>query len=123
MKSNDELFSKLCNISKEAYKIDPCFYDKYSVKRGLRNSNGSGVLVGLTKIGDVHGYLMDEGEKRADEGILRYRGIDVSKIVRACQRENRFGFEEVVYLLLFGFHFILNPCHQQINYSLLLIFC
>ncbi|MBR1970138.1 MAG: citrate/2-methylcitrate synthase [Clostridia bacterium] len=102
LKSNDELFNKLCSISKEAYKIDPSFYEKYSVKRGLRNSNGSGVLVGLTKIGDVHGYLMDEGEKRADEGILRYRGIDVSKIVRACQKENRFGFEEVAYLLLFG---------------------
>lgn len=102
MKSNDALFKKLCDISKEVYSIDASLYEKYNVKRGLRNSNGSGVLVGLTKIGDVHGYLMDEGEKRCDEGILRYRGIDVSQIARSCQRENRFGFEEVAYLLLFG---------------------
>ena len=82
--------------------MDPALYTKYDVKRGLRNANGSGVLVGLTKIGDVHGYILDEGEKMSVPGVLRYRGIDVEDIVNACKKEKRFGFEEVVYLLLFG---------------------
>lgn len=102
MQDNQKLFQKLCSLSKEVYSIDSELYNKYSVKRGLRNSNGSGVLVGLTKVGDVHGYLLDEGEKVADEGILRYRGVNVTDIVNGCEAEDRFGFEEVVYLLLFG---------------------
>lgn len=102
MNNNDALFRELCELSKEVYSIDPELYHKYSVKRGLRNSNGSGVLVGLTKVGDVHGYVLDEGEKVADEGILRYRGINVNKIVAGCEADERYGFEEVVYLLLFG---------------------
>lgn len=102
MNNNDALFKELCELSKEVYAIDPELYNKYSVKRGLRNSNGSGVLVGLTKVGDAHGYVLDEGEKVADEGILRYRGINVNKIVAGCEADERFGFEEVVYLLLFG---------------------
>ena len=102
MQNNDALFKKLCNLSKEVYSIDSELYNKYSVKRGLRNSNGSGVLVGLTKVGDVHGYVLDEGEKMADEGILRYRGINVNDIVKGCEKGDRYGFEEVVYLLLFG---------------------
>jgi len=102
MRNNDELFNSLCELSKKMYSMEPELYSKYDVKRGLRNSNGSGVLVGLTKIGDVHGYVLDEGEKLAVPGVLRYRGINVESIVEACKRENRFGFEEVVYLLLFG---------------------
>jgi len=102
MNNNQELFEKLCNLSKDVYSIDAELYNKYSVKRGLRNSNGSGVLVGLTKVGDVHGYLLDEGEKIADEGVLRYRGINVNDIVEGCEMDDRYGFEEVVYLLLFG---------------------
>ena len=102
MNNNDALFKELCELSKEVYSIDPELYNKYSVKRGLRNSNGSGVLVGLTKVGDAHGYVLDEGEKVADEGVLRYRGINVTKIVKGCEADERFGFEEVVYLLLFG---------------------
>lgn len=102
MKKNQELFKKFCQLSKDVYSIDSELYGKYSVKRGLRNSNGSGVLVGLTKVGDVHGYLLDEGEKIADDGILRYRGINVNDIVEGCEIDDRFGFEEVVYLLLFG---------------------
>ena len=102
MEKNQELFEKLCQLSKDVYSIDSELYGKYSVKRGLRNSNGSGVLVGLTKVGDVHGYLLDEGEKIADEGVLRYRGINVNDIVEGCEIDDRFGFEEVVYLLLFG---------------------
>ncbi len=102
MEKNQELFKKLCQMSKDVYSIDSELYSKYSVKRGLRNSNGSGVLVGLTKVGDVHGYLLDEGEKIADDGILRYRGINVNDIVAGCELDDRFGYEEVVYLLLFG---------------------
>jgi citrate synthase len=82
--------------------ISPDLYSEYNVKRGLRNSNGTGVLVGLTRVGDVHGYLLDEGETVPDEGRLRYRGIDVAEIATGFQSENRFGFEEVCYLLLFG---------------------
>ena len=82
--------------------IDPALYRKYGVKRGLRNDNGTGVLVGLTTIGNVHGYVMDEGEKQAIPGELYYRGINVKDIVMADKREHRFGYEETAYLLLFG---------------------
>ena len=87
---------------RKANYIDPSLYAKYGVKRGLRNDNGSGVLVGLTTIGNVHGYVMDEGERKAVPGELYYRGIDVKELVRADKREHRFGYEEAAYLLLFG---------------------
>ncbi len=83
-------------------KIDPALYSKYNVKRGLRNEDGTGVLVGLTEIGNVHGYILDEGEKVPVPGKLYYRGYDVEDLVAGCYRENRFGFEEVSFLLIFG---------------------
>ena len=79
------------------------FFSDYNVKRGLRNADGTGVLAGLTTIGEVHGYVMDEGTKAPVEGKLRYRGIDVEDIVENCQKEHRYGFEETVFLLTFGF--------------------
>ncbi|MFP4679183.1 MAG: citrate/2-methylcitrate synthase [Chitinispirillaceae bacterium] len=82
--------------------INTELYHKFNVKRGLRNADGTGVLVGLTSIGDVHGYILDENEKVPVEGRLRYRGIDVEDIVEGFQKEKRFGFNEVAYLLLFG---------------------
>ena len=82
--------------------IDPALYRKYGVKRGLRNDNGTGVLVGLTTIGNVHGYVMNEGEKQPIPGELYYRGINVKDIVQADRREHRFGYEETAYLILFG---------------------
>ena len=82
--------------------IDPALYRKYGVKRGLRNDNGTGVLVGLTTIGNVHGYVMNEGEKQPVPGELYYRGINVRDIIQADKREHRFGYEETAYLLLFG---------------------
>lgn len=82
--------------------INTELYHKFNVKRGLRNADGTGVLVGLTSIGDVHGYILDENEKVPVEGRLRYRGIDVEDIVEGFQKEKRFGFSEVAYLLLFG---------------------
>ena len=77
-------------------------YTKHNVKRGLRNEDGSGVVVGLTNIGDVHGYIVDEGILMPVEGRLRYRGISVTDIVKGFQADNRHGFEESCFLLLFG---------------------
>ena len=77
-------------------------YDKYQVKRGLRNADGTGVLAGMTTICNVHGYVVNEGEREPIDGKLIYRGIDLRDSVDACVREGRFGFEETVYLLLFG---------------------
>jgi citrate synthase len=82
--------------------IDIDLYERFNVKRGLRNADGTGVLVGLTRIGDVHGYILDEGEKVPIDGKLFYRGIDVEDIVANAAKEGRFGFEETVYLLMFG---------------------
>jgi citrate synthase len=82
--------------------IDIDLYDKFNVKRGLRNADGTGVLVGLTRIGDVHGYIIDEGEKVSQHGKLYYRGYDVEQLVKHARAEGRLGFEEAVYLLLFG---------------------
>ncbi len=87
---------------READYIDPALYVKYGVKRGLRNDDGTGVLVGLTTIGNVHGYVVSEGEKQAVPGELFYRGINVKDIVQADKREHRFGYEETSYLLMFG---------------------
>lgn len=77
-------------------------FEKYGVKRGLRNNDGTGVIAGLTSIGDVVGYQMENGEKKPIEGHLRYRGYDITDLVHNAEKQNRFGFEEVVYLLLFG---------------------
>ncbi|HWQ77825.1 MAG TPA: citrate/2-methylcitrate synthase [Anaerovoracaceae bacterium] len=83
--------------------IDGSLYGKYDVKRGLRDANGAGVVVGLTKIGDVQGYDVNEkNEKVPIDGKLFYRGIDVEEIVNSCLADNRFGYEETSYLLLFG---------------------
>ncbi len=83
-------------------KIDPENYEKYEVKRGLRNKNGTGVMAGLTLICEVEGYKVEDGVKIPAEGKLFYRGIDVAEIIDSCIKEDRFGFEEVAWLLLFG---------------------
>lgn len=82
--------------------ISPTEYQKYNCKRGLRNEDGTGVLVGLTEIGEVHGYIIDDAERVPAPGRLSYRGLDLNDIVHGFQTDHRFGFEEVVYLLLFG---------------------
>ena len=97
-----EAFRNWTNTIEENTSIPPEAYKVDRVKRGLRNSDGTGVLAGLTKVCQVHGYIMYEDEKIPDEGKLTYRGIDVSEIVGACERESRFGYEETCYLLLFG---------------------
>ncbi|ACL76899.1 citrate/2-methylcitrate synthase [Ruminiclostridium cellulolyticum] len=101
-KSLNEYIEKMVGVVDCINRIDPEYFTKYSVKKGLRNSDGSGVLVGLTEIGEVHGYFISEGERKEDEGHLVYRGIDVYEMVRGFQKEKRFGFEEVCYLLLFA---------------------
>ena len=82
--------------------IDPSLYAKYEVKRGLRDINGKGVLAGLTEISEVHANDIINGESVPCEGRLYYRGINVEDIVAGFMRDERFGFEETVYLLLFG---------------------
>lgn len=82
--------------------MEPGLFTRYDVKRGLRNIDGTGVLVGLTRIGDVHGYIVDENEKVPVDGILRYRGINVFDLVEGFRRGKRFGFEETCFLLLLG---------------------
>ena len=103
LNSADESYiNQLCSMAAESNSFDPSLYDEYGVKRGLRNKDGTGVLVGLTQIGDVHGYILDEGVKTPVAGRLSYRGINVEDIVRTCHTEGRFGFEEISFLLLFG---------------------
>lgn len=82
--------------------IDPELYSKFMVKRGLRDIDGWGVLVGLTEVGEVHAYITDENEIVPVPGRLIYRGIDINDIVNGFVSEKRFGFEETCYLLLFG---------------------
>ncbi|WP_302319144.1 citrate/2-methylcitrate synthase [Gordonibacter pamelaeae] len=82
--------------------IDPAYYEQYEVKRGLRNADGTGVVAGLTNIANVHGYVVSDNEKIADEGHLRYRGYDVYDLLGDQSAEHRFNFEEVSYLLLMG---------------------
>ena len=83
--------------------IDNELYTTYSVKKGLRNEDGTGVLVGLTKISDVVGYKKENGEKVDDYGRLYYRGINVRDIIEAKRHEKRYLFEEVCFLILFGY--------------------
>ena len=83
--------------------IEPELYIKNDVKRGLRNANGTGVVVGLTNIGEVCGYTIDnQGNKLPMDGKLYYRGYDIEDLVKNSFAENRFGFEEASYLLIMG---------------------
>lgn len=91
----------LDEVEKNSY-IDPELYKKCDVKRGLRNANGTGVLVGITNVASVEGYDMIGGNKIPTKGRLYYRGISIEDIIFNFQKENRFGFEEVIFLLLFG---------------------
>lgn len=92
----------LCEEFRKYNRIDPALYERFDVKRGLRNQDGTGVMAGLTQICNVHGYIVNEGEREAVPGELFYRGYNVRDIVENCQKEKRFGYEEVLYLLLFG---------------------
>ena len=91
--------------------IDPELYDRYEVKRGLRYKSGRGVLTGLTEIGEVKSYTIDDGEMIPCEGKLYYHGVDIEQIVEGFTSEGRFGFEEVTYLLMFGE----QPTEEQLS--------
>lgn len=102
---------KLSILARESTIIDNSFYYKFDVKRGLRDLNGNGVLAGLTDISDIQAFEQDaegnnikdgDGNKIPCEGVLRYRGIEINKLVDGFINANRFGFEETAYLLLFG---------------------
>jgi citrate synthase len=97
--SATEYLSRLAEINDP---IDPELYQKYDVKRGLRHSDGRGVLVGLTRIGDVVGYEMRNGKKIAAPGKLFYRGYDVEDLIRDTGARSEYGFEQAAFLLLFG---------------------
>ncbi len=95
---------KLSESVKTTSRIDPELFVKFNVKRGLRNEDHSGVLVGLTTIGDVVGYERVDGKPiKAIPGKLFYRGYDVEDLVRGALNERRYGFEEVAFLLLSGY--------------------
>ena len=79
--------NSLLETASEKYKIAPEKYNKYNVKRGLRNSDGTGVLAGLTSIGEVRGYIIDNGEKVPVPGNLFYRGINLMDLVRERQKK------------------------------------
>lgn len=93
----------LCDEYERHNSIKQELYDKYSVKRGLRNADGTGVLAGITQICNVHGYMLSEGEKVGIDGELIYRGININDIINGCQSDSRFSFEETAYLLLQGY--------------------
>lgn len=101
---DDYMIYKLSETIKTTSRIDKELFTKFNVKRGLRNEDHTGVLVGLSKIGDVVGYEKDDdGKLKAIPGKLIYRGIDVEDLVHGIQGENRLGFEETAFLLLSGY--------------------
>ena len=94
--------SKLAKLCEKAATIDPALYTEYDVKRGLRDLNGKGVLVGLTEISDVCATKIVDGNSVPAHGELYYRGYNVKDIIKGLSDESHFGFEESTYLLLFG---------------------
>ena len=95
-------FQSMLEDARSAYVIPKAAFDNYRVKKGLREADGSGVTAGVTRIGNAHGYIINEGEKCAVEGKLEYRGYEISELVNNFVKEGRFGFEECAFLLFFG---------------------
>lgn len=100
--SSSDLINTLCCKLQNSTIFDVKTRDYSNIKRGLRNADGTGVMVGCTKIGSVQGYAIIDGEKSPMEGHLIYRGYDVDQLIQGFTSEKRFGFEEIAYLLLFG---------------------
>ncbi|MDD6327844.1 MAG: citrate/2-methylcitrate synthase [Lachnospiraceae bacterium] len=94
--------NRLAEICMESDRIDPELYQKYEVKRGLRDLDGKGVLTGLTEISTINSSREIDGVKTPIDGELYYRGINIFDLVNGFTNDNRFGYEETVYLLLFG---------------------
>ena len=97
-----QMLDGLSLMAEKSSYIDPQLFNKYKVKRGLRDPDGTGVLVGLTEIGEVHAFILDENEIVPVPGRLLYRGMDIRNLVEGFRTDDRFGFEETCYLLLFG---------------------
>lgn len=97
-----ETLKRMCADFTQNTLIDSSLYTKFGVKRGLRNSDGSGVVAGMTNVCCVHGYIISEGDKQPIEGELIYRGYNVQDLVKGVLNDKRYGYEEVAYLLLFG---------------------
>lgn len=119
---SNESLKNLCEQVGKNDHINPEDFSRYHVKRGLRNSDGTGVMAGLTKICSVEGYYISDGERIPKEGRLVYRGIDINDIIENCVKEDRFGYEEAAWLLIFGslptmdqlskFREILSQCRE-----------
>ena len=105
-----DFIQSLCGEFQKHNYIDPSHYEHIDVKRGLRNADGTGVMAGITQIGNVQGYYIQDGERAPMEGRLIYRGINVEELIHGFTSEGRFGFEETAYLLLFG----ALPTRQQL---------
>lgn len=97
----DEI-TRLSDLCLENLRIDQDLYVKYEVKRGLRDINGKGVLAGLTEVSKIQSYIVEDNDMIPCEGKLYYQGMDIEDIVSGFIKEKRFGYEETVYLLLFG---------------------
>lgn len=93
---------KLASLTEKASYVNPELYTEYGVKRGLRDLNGKGVLVGITNISEVNSQRVIDGKNVPIPGELYYRGYNVQDIVKNIKPDNHFGFEEITYLLLFG---------------------
>jgi len=98
----NKFIEKYSKLMIERGMIDNELYRKYEVKRGLRDISGKGVLVGLTEISEIISYVIEDGDLVPCEGKLFYRGINIENLVKGFLDENRFGFEEACFLLLFG---------------------
>ncbi len=109
---SDSNIKELCEQIRKYNYINPADFDRFNVKRGLRNSDGTGVMAGISRVCSVGGYLIDDGEKIPCEGHLYFRGYDMSDIVNNVIADDRFGFEEVIWLLLFGS----LPTKDQLDY-------
>ncbi len=101
-KSDAAILKSLEKLAVHNDPINPDLYKTYDVKRGLRNANGTGVLVGLTRIGDVVGYEIKDNQKIAIPGRLIYRGYNVEDLIKDAEKNKQFGYEQCAYLLLFG---------------------
>ena len=97
-----EYTERLAPVATASCAIDPALYEEYGVKRGLRDKNGKGVLAGLTNISDIISSKEIGGETVPCEGELYYRGYDINSLIGGILKDNRFGFEEIAYLLLMG---------------------
>lgn len=97
-----EFFTKLEKSVRDSCQIDNELFEKFDVKRGLRNNDRTGVLVGLTNIGDVVGYEKVNDKVVAVPGKLVYRGIDIEDLTHGFQKDDRHGFDETIFLLLTG---------------------